>query len=756
VLAIGAEGWLYAGINDWTNVGPVGGRLGPLTIDPQNPAIIYLGADVGLFNSKDGGANWNNAGLNGFAVRALIIDPHQPSILYALTAGRPAVFKSTDGGASWNGSDSGLPGANTLAIDPQNTRTLYALSSTGLFKSTDAGASWSQINGPSTDPHFVIVDIAIDPRTSRSLYVAGGRRESGVFKSVDGGTSWSEADTGLPAAFGARLTIDPTIPATMYATIGGGVYKTTDGAASWHAVNPGLPIGSGGPDTCCSFAVVIDPRDSNTLYVPSGNSALFKSTDAGASWYASGLIPGMQSFAIDPRNSSTIYAATLNGIYRSTDGGDSFTAYSRVRAVPVYSLALDRQRSGTILAGGVSGVFQSTDGGMSWHTDADIGGVVALAIDPQNPSIVYAGTGDDECLLSRIFQSADGGTSWMESWTSPYNCLSAIVTDPRTTGTVYAASGDGGVIKSTDGGSTWNVMSSGLPGTLGTTLGVAALAIDSQTTHTLFAGLVGAELYDYGTGTFAPGIFKSTDGAAHWVAASLGIPASYQYQPLVTALAVDPQTSSTVYAARSLYNAAGGFWKSIDGGAHWRNVFPANVYAVAINPRSPTMIYAGVDSGLARSTDGGGHWTMLPSGPGRVRVLALDPQDPNTVYAGGDGGLFAISLAPVLLSVSGDDTGQGAIQHAGTYQLVSSANPAVAGETLVIYCTGLVDSSGVTPQIAIGGQMADVLWFGDTAGYMGLNQINVRLPSVVTPGTAVPVRMTYTGRESNEVTIAVN
>jgi len=395
---------------------------------------------------------------------------------------------------------------------------------------------------------------------------------------------------------------------------------------------------------------------------------------------------------------------------------------------------------------------------MSWLTAAGIGWVVALAIDPQNPSIVYAGTGDDECLLARIFQSTDGGKSWMESWASPGDCLSAIVTDPRTTRTVYAASLDYGVIKSTDGGSTWNAMSSGLPGIPGTTNGApaaTALAIDPRNTRTLFAGLAGTELFDYATETFGPGIFKSTDGGANWVGASTGIPAFYRYEPLVTALAVDPQTPSTVYAAMSLYNAAGGLWKTIDGGAHWRNVFPANVYAVAINPRSPAMIYAGVDSGLARSTDGGEHWTMMPPGPGRASVLALDPQDRNTVYAGGAGGLFAISFAPVLLSVSGDDMGPGAIQHAGTYQLVSSANPAVAGETLAIYCAGLVDGSGITPQIAIDGQMADVLWFGDSPGYMGLNQINVRVPGAVTPGDAVPVRMTYAGRESNEVTIAV-
>jgi uncharacterized protein (TIGR03437 family) len=114
-----------------------------------------------------------------------------------------------------------------------------------------------------------------------------------------------------------------------------------------------------------------------------------------------------------------------------------------------------------------------------------------------------------------------------------------------------------------------------------------------------------------------------------------------------------------------------------------------------------------------------------------------------------------LQAPPVLFSLSQDRQRQGAIWHAATGRLASADNPAIAGEALSMYCTSLVDGGVIRPRVSIGGRLAEILFFGKAPGYPGFNQVNFRVPSGVTPGTAVSVRLTHVGRPSNEVTIGV-
>jgi hypothetical protein len=110
---------------------------------------------------------------------------------------------------------------------------------------------------------------------------------------------------------------------------------------------------------------------------------------------------------------------------------------------------------------------------------------------------------------------------------------------------------------------------------------------------------------------------------------------------------------------------------------------------------------------------------------------------------------------PRLFSFSSDGQGQGAIWHAATGQITSPDNPAVAGEVLSMYTTSLVDGAVIPPQVAIGGRLAEILYFGQAPGYPGYDQVNFRVPNGAPSGSTISVRLTYLGRPNNEVTIAV-
>ena len=283
--------------------------------------------------------------------------------------------------------------------------------------------------------------------------------------------------------------------------------------------------------------------------------------------------------AVDPQTPDTLYAGTDSGVYKSINGGTSWTAMnSGLTNDRVTALAIDPRTPDTLYTGTDSGVYKSTDGGMNWTAiNKGLPGTSAvsvLAIDPQTPNTLYAGT--TGFWGGGVYKTTNGGTSWTAILDVAH--IYALAIDPKTPMTLYAGDHRGYVHKSTNGGTRWIAVNTGL-----THDDIYALAIDPQTPNTLYAGT---------TGFWGGTVYKSTNGGTRWIAVNTGLTHDDVY-----ALAIDPQTPSTLYAG----TWGGGVYKSTNGGTSWTAMNSGltndRVTTLAIDPQTPDIIYAGTSGG---------------------------------------------------------------------------------------------------------------------------------------------------------------
>ncbi|HYJ88674.1 MAG TPA: hypothetical protein VEW46_21590, partial [Pyrinomonadaceae bacterium] len=267
--------------SDWRANGPPGGDVRSLVIDPNNADRLYFGTlDGQIYTSTDGGKNWDflyNFNRPKLFVDHIIVDPRDSKILYVAAHRHKesgGFFKSLDGGRSWReSSELKNEALHSLFQSESNPSVLFVGTFNGMFRSDNSGESWSQLPTQSTPGLLHVESIAVDPRTTNTIYAG----------------TWY-----LP-------------------------YKSTDGGKSWKSIKNGII------DDSDIFAIDIDPRDANHV-IMSACSGIYETKNGGDSWEKVQGIPSQsrrtRAILQHPTIPGLVFAGTTEGFWRSERGGN--------------------------------------------------------------------------------------------------------------------------------------------------------------------------------------------------------------------------------------------------------------------------------------------------------------------------------------------------------------------------------------------------------------------------------------------------
>ncbi len=453
-----------------------------LLINEENPQTLYVGNSPwtpkpGVFKSTNGGDSWDwitiadpdegtvNVDLgwiteHGTFVRCMAIDPGDTNRLFFGTS--TLLFRTENAGGFWSqvtsqtrepdywqGTGLETTVVQDIAIDPTNSDNIYVgYWDMGFLKSTDGGISFKKTT-TGMNYRSNAFSIVVDPADSSIVYAAMGWWETNqgeVCRSTDFGETWTVLGNGIPDAQIWSLALDPTgspESRTLYATsYDHGIYKTTDSGQNWYAVNNGLGVDG----NLQARKIVVDPHNPQVLYagfetktlgddkdLATIQGGLFKSADAGTSWTRLDLDQSQANvwdIEIDPSDPLILYTAVTHqydhtlgetffgGVYKSTDGGISWTNHNADFGpednLEVLAIAISPANRDILYAvtsddpyhdrSSGRGIFKSNDGGIHWSSINDGLGVLyfgALSIDPTNPTILYAGS-DGNGLIKGI------------------------------------------------------------------------------------------------------------------------------------------------------------------------------------------------------------------------------------------------------------------------------------------------------------------------------------------------------------------
>lgn len=514
-----------------------------------------------------------------------------------------------------------------------------------------------------------ILSIAIDPRNPQVIWA--GSASGGLWKSTQGGIgagAWNYVNTGYNTLSVSAISLDPSDPDVIY-------------------------IGTG--EISLYFRPLIGTPGARASY----GMGILKSTDAGFTWGQTALtwsfpqITAVQKIVVNPLNGSTIFAATSEGVYRSHDAGLSWSRSDSV--LMAMDLAISPADTNMLIASHGSlnsspdpGLYRTTDGGESW-TRVTSGlpgsnfGRTSLSYAPSDPSIIYAGVSNASTSgMIGLYKSTDDGESWSPKSTSNYVGSqgwynNVISVHPRDPDSLYCAGLN--IYLSNDGGSSMGNISPPV-----VHVDHHAIAFDPADPAVVYFGTDG-------------GIFKTTDGGTSFLSCNYGLQTTQFYPGFANAYddsslaigglqdngtlkftgtqywfdilyadggwcAIDPTDKNTLYFGYQYLN----LFKSTQGGSNASPIVNGLVYGsgnanfiapFVISPSSPNVLYAG-SRNLYKTVNGGTSW-FASNGSSTINgtniaCIGVSPNDPDFVIVGtGTGALGATPKFEIFSSSNG-------------------------------------------------------------------------------------------------------
>lgn len=630
VIFLGGSGLTFANENvfidpnnfaSWTVIGPDGGDVRSIAIDPKNKDRIYIGTlDGQLHTSADGGKTWSllvNLEKPQLVLDDLVIDSRDSNVIYVSGHRHKAsggFFKSTDGGKTWKeSSDLRNSAIHAMTQSDEDPNQLFVGTTEGVWVSKNSGDSWTKISS-NTMP-INVNSIAVDPRSSDTIYA---------------GTWWR-------------------------------AYKSTDAGKNWRLIKDGMI------DDSDVFSININDKN-NDLVFASACSGIYQSSNAGEKWTKVAGIPSTSRRTRDilqnPGIPGTVYAATTEGFWMSSNGGKSWSMTTQ-RNLEINAVAVHRDAPNRVfLATNNNGIMVSNDAGKTFtQTNHNFTSRLAYSVvaDVAQPGRVYATTHNTASSGGFFFVSNDSGATWTASrGLDPNKTASFAVLQDRVEPTRMFLATSVGIYRSLDRGASWTLMTAPkaparkAPARRQTAAqrkaAAAAAAAAAKNEPKLVPAItekvkVLAFTEDDKNGILAGtdnGLYRSYDLTKGWEKLSFGPGISEN----VFSVFSSPLVPGTIWVG----TATSGVLVSKDDGKTWEkaDAVPQGIPVISIagDPKRPNIIYVGSIQSLYVTRDGGRSWTRrggnLPLG--KYTSILINPENTDEVFVSSsletDGGIF--------------------------------------------------------------------------------------------------------------------